>query len=141
MFLGILFVVAVTYPVLRWLYRHEQLNNPDPPELAEIKREILIWQKTKASIHPATEAEDIVVNSLESKIGQLQGLIREQGYGTSQTWAEKVKELEANSKIRNKELLWDCVVVLSVVIVMFFVHSIPEVNLDLGWIAILGTVA
>ena len=51
MFLGILFVSAVSYPMLRWLYRNEKLSNPDPPDVAEIKREIQIWQRTKASLH------------------------------------------------------------------------------------------
>jgi Na+/H+ antiporter NhaD/arsenite permease-like protein len=47
--------------------------------------------------------------------------------------------MEQHSTIKNKELLQDCGVVLFVVIVMFFVHSIDSVHLDLGWIAILGT--
>jgi hypothetical protein len=37
--------------MLRWLYRNEKLSNPDPPDVAEIKREIQIWQRTKASLH------------------------------------------------------------------------------------------
>jgi Na+/H+ antiporter NhaD/arsenite permease-like protein len=46
--------------------------------------------------------------------------------------------MERTAKIRDKELLWDCVVVLSLVIVMFFVHSVPVIHLNLGWIAVLG---
>jgi len=49
-----------------------------------------------------------------------------------------VHQMEQQSTIKNKELLQDCCVVLFVVIVMFFVHSIDSVHLDLGWIAILG---
>lgn len=29
--------------------------------------------------------------------------------------------------------------VLGVVIILFFVHSVPSIHLDLGWIAVLGT--
>lgn len=46
--------------------------------------------------------------------------------------------MERTTKIRDKELLWDCIVVLSLVIVMFFVHSVPAIHLNLGWIAVLG---
>lgn len=55
-----------------------------------------------------------------------------------QTWKDKVDEMERTTKIRDKELLWDCIVVLSLVIVMFFVHSVPAIHLNLGWIAVLG---
>jgi hypothetical protein len=53
MFLGIIFVTGVSFYLLKFLYRNEKLDNPDPPELAELKREIYIWQRTKNSIHPA----------------------------------------------------------------------------------------
>nr|AOW69282.1 pink-eyed dilution-like protein [Choanoeca perplexa] len=138
MFLGIIFVTAVCYPMLRWLYRNEKLSNPDPPDVAEIKREIQIWQRTKASLHAVSEEEEVVIQSLEAKIRQLKSLAEEKKNNSSLTWEEKVHQLEQHSQIKNKELLQDCCVVLFVVIVMFFVHSIDSVHLDLGWIAILG---
>lgn len=53
MCIGIVFVTIVSFYLLKFLYRNEKLDNPDPPELAEIKREIHIWQRTRNSIHPA----------------------------------------------------------------------------------------
>lgn len=59
---------------------------------------------------------------------------------STQTWQDKVKELEQHTQIRDRELLWDCIVVMSVVIVLFFIHSsVPSIHLNLGWIAMLGT--
>lgn len=106
MFLGIFFVTGVSFYLLKFLYRNEKLDNPDPPELAELKREIYIWQRTKNSIHPAvrdlgvwpcrfriglpplivpplsplsqtSEAEEIAIKNLDAKIRQLQAMCNE----------------------------------------------------------------
>lgn len=142
MCIGIVFVTIVSFYLLKFLYRNEKLDNPDPPELAEIKREIHIWQRTRNSIHPATSREEkIAITNLDAKIRQLQTMCDENRFDTHHTWKEKVQEMEASTKIRDKELLWDCIVVLSIVIIMFFIHSIPAIHLNLGWIAILGALS
>lgn len=47
LFPGIVFVMGVCYLQLRFLmFRHTSLSNPDSPVVAELKREILIWEKT-----------------------------------------------------------------------------------------------
>lgn len=52
MVIGIILVSIGSYFVLRFLYRHEKLDNPDSPELAELKREIWIWQRTMHRLNP-----------------------------------------------------------------------------------------
>lgn len=37
-------------------------------------------------------------------------------------------------------LLIKCSIVLSIVILLFFIHSIPQLNLSMGWTALLGAV-
>lgn len=54
------------------------------------------------------------------------------------TWAANVRKMEAESKIKNPELFVHASIVLFAVILLFFVHSLPEIHLDLGWIAVLG---
>lgn len=39
----------------------------------------------------------------------------------------------------DKSLLWKCAVSLGFVITLFCLHSFPQLNLSLGWIALLGT--
>ena len=43
-------------------------------------------------------------------------------------------------KIRNKPLLWKSAIVMTLVISLFFMQSIPNLDLSLGWIAILGAI-
>ncbi len=36
-------------------------------------------------------------------------------------------------------LLWDCIAVMTVVVIFFFIHSsVPSIHISLGWIAVLG---
>lgn len=43
-------------------------------------------------------------------------------------------------RIRDWPLLIKCGLVLSTVIILFFLHSIPQLNLSMGWTALLGAV-
>lgn len=86
-YLSLLFVVAgdlhictgVCYGVLRFLFRNVSLNNPDSPEVAETKREIIIWQRTAARLGTVSEEEVLVKTQLEKKILELQCLIETEG--------------------------------------------------------------
>ena len=43
--------MAITaFAMFYCMYRGQKLDNPDPPELAELKREIRIWERTKQRI-------------------------------------------------------------------------------------------
>ncbi|KAH9364242.1 hypothetical protein HPB48_007317 [Haemaphysalis longicornis] len=53
---------------------------------------------------------------------------------------ENLRVLSEKYKIREPVLLVKATVVLASVIVLFFLQSIPEIRLTLGWIAILGSV-
>lgn len=56
----------------------------------------------------------------------------------SSDWAATVKEMELDAQIKDPDLLLNACLVLSAVILMFFLHSHPDIHLDLGWIAVLG---
>ena len=49
--------------------------------------------------------------------------------------------MELDAQIKDADLLMNALVVLSAVILMFFLHSVPSIHLDLGWIAVIGAMA
>lgn len=57
MMLAVIFVSIGCFGLVRYLYRHVTLNNPDPPELAELKREIKIWERTMSRIQAVSFCE------------------------------------------------------------------------------------
>jgi len=139
---GIIFVSIPSFFFLRLLYRNVSTSNPDPPDLAELKGEIRIWEKTMHRLTGLTEEEQIVKQSLANKIKQLQAVFQDAYSHNHPTWEDKVRELERNAGIKDKKLLQNCIIVMSVVIILFFIHSsVPQLHLDLGWIAILGAMA
>ena len=54
------------------------------------------------------------------------------------TWENNVDDMERENPIKNSELLLHTSIVLGAVVMMFFIHSVPSIHLDLGWIAVLG---
>lgn len=85
-----------------------------------------------------TEDERTVAEQLQAKIDACNRAMEDALANVQQTWEEKVAEMERASPIKSKELLWNSSIVLAVVIILFFVHSIPSIHLGLGWIAVLG---
>ena len=80
----------------------------------------------------------MIVNQLEDKIKEWKRKIQEAVATEQDSWESRVREMERDSQIKSRELLWNSSIVLSVVILLFFVHSIPSIHLGLGWIAVLG---
>lgn len=77
---------------------------------------------------------------LQGKINACYVALEDAMVTVQETWEEKVLHMEADSTIKDKELLWNSGIVLGIVILLFFVHSVPSVHLGLGWIAVLGIV-
>eukprot|EP00041_Stephanoeca_diplocostata_P023888 m.595543 g.595543 ORF g.595543 m.595543 type:complete len:777 (-) comp22405_c0_seq2:195-2525(-) len=141
LFCGIFFVVIACYFQLRFMYRNTIFNNPDSPRVAELKREIAIWQRTLKKQPSTTRQEKEFCAKLMSYIEERQVLIKEALSSDQESWAETVREMELDAQIKNFDLFYNTVLVLVVVILLFFLHSIPSIHLDLGWIAVLGALA
>ena len=138
LFPGIFFVTIVCYFQLRFMYRNTNFANPDNPAVAEVKREILIWERTLRSQPCGSKEERKFCAKLERKIEELNIAMDDAVVAEGMDWAATVKEMEVDAQIKDWDLLMNALVVLSAVILMFFLHSIPEIHLDLGWIAVLG---
>jgi Na+/H+ antiporter NhaD/arsenite permease-like protein len=71
LFPGILLVMGVCYFQLRFMFRNTNFANPDAPHLAELKREIMIWEKTLRKQACRTKEERRFCAKLERKISEL----------------------------------------------------------------------
>lgn len=138
---GIFFVMIVCYFQLRFMFRKTDFANPDNPATAEIKREIFIWERTLIKQACRTKEERRFCAKLERKIEELKVAAEDAVANEGADWAATVKEMELDAQIKDADLLMNALVVLSAVILMFFLHSAPSIHLDLGWISVIGAMA
>ncbi|KAG9492306.1 hypothetical protein GDO78_000688 [Eleutherodactylus coqui] len=147
MFIGICLVLLVSFPFLRILYWNKKLYNKEPTEIVEMKHEIHVWKLTAQRINPASREETAVKCLLMQKVLTLESLLRKklrtfqkQISQEDKNWETNIQELQKRHRITDKILLIKCLSVLGFVIFMFFLNSfVPAIHLDLGWIAILGS--
>ncbi|OCT92504.1 hypothetical protein XELAEV_18015561mg [Xenopus laevis] len=112
-----------------------------------LKHEIHVWKLTAQRINPASREETAVKCLLMQKVLTLESLSRKklqtfqrQISQEDKIWETNIQELQKRHGISDKILLIKCLTVLGIVIFMFFLNSfVPEIHLDLGWIAILGS--
>ncbi|XP_040192247.1 P protein isoform X1 [Rana temporaria] len=147
MFLGISLVLLVSFPFLRLLYWNKKLYNREPSDIVELKHEIHVWKSTAQRINPASREETAVKCLLMQKVLTLESMLRKklktfqrQISQEDKNWETNIQELQKRHGITDKILLIKCLSVLGFVIFMFFLNSfVPAIHLDLGWIAILGS--
>ncbi|RWS27635.1 P-like protein [Leptotrombidium deliense] len=142
---GILICMLVTVFIVKFMYRDmSKLSFQEPPEIMEVKREIDVWKKACSSIAGYSRDENSVRVILKKKVMCLETLLSKQLCNSKPTHEEykaTLEELKTKYKIKNKSLLIKSACVLFVVIILFFLQSIPSLDLSLGWIAILGALA
>ncbi|XP_034387254.1 P protein [Cyclopterus lumpus] len=147
MSLGICLVLFTSFPFLRMLYWNKKLYNKESIEIVELKHEVLVWRQTAQRINPASREETAVKCLLMQKVLNLESLLRKmmktfqsQISQEDKNWEQNIQELQKKHRITDTVLLVKCVSVLAVVIFMFFLNSfVPSIHLELGWIAILGS--
>lgn len=164
---GVLICAIGTYIYLRIFYRDvRKLQLAQCSDYLEMAHKIEVWKKAVFSLAEYSRDETHVRHVLSRKVRQL---VRQQSkrshYARSATlpknvgadghaatgksgsfalaeadFHENLRVLSEKYKIREPVLLVKATVVLASVIVLFFLQSIPEIRLTLGWIAILGSV-
>uniref|UniRef100_A0A8D3BE28 OCA2 melanosomal transmembrane protein n=1 Tax=Scophthalmus maximus TaxID=52904 RepID=A0A8D3BE28_SCOMX len=144
MFLGIILVLLTSFPFLRMLYWNKKLYNKESIEIVELKHEILVWKQTAQRINPASREETAVKCLLMQKVLNLENLLRKMMKTFQRPpdppFIKIIFFRPPQHRITDKVLLVKCVSVLGVVIFMFFLNSfVPSIHLELGWIAILGS--
>jgi len=109
-------------------------------------REIDIWKRTAEKIHIHESDEDRLVKvKLLDYVKQLELELHEETREADMDAGESnqpnminIQELEDKYAITDTGLFVKCCAVLFVVILLFFLHSFVDVNLNLAWIAIIG---
>eukprot|EP00117_Sycon_ciliatum_P019640 scpid40150/ scgid6202/ P protein; Melanocyte-specific transporter protein; Pink-eyed dilution protein homolog len=143
LFIGITFCMVGAYGLLRLMYRKLDLANEDPPDIAELKREVQVWRRTASRV-PMVSAEQKAIRALlMQKMLETEQRLRDLRSSRAQSterWKENLSELEQKYRITDFPLLVKSCIVLVVVVVFFFAHSAPAIHMGLGWIALLGGV-
>ncbi|CAH0712838.1 unnamed protein product, partial [Brenthis ino] len=143
--LGILLVCVQTYIQLRFMFRDmNKLRHSVPRDIVEMRQEIGVWKRAAASLSSYSRDEDIVRRALEKKVQRLQTTLlkREAGNGKSKTdplFCSTLAQMKQKYQIRDKQLLIKSTICVAFVVIVFFLHAIPELqSLSLGWTALLG---
>ncbi|XP_054164051.1 P protein-like isoform X2 [Oppia nitens] len=141
---GIVICFIASLVMIRLLYRDlTNLKFHEPPELVELKREIDVWKKACNSISGYSRDENSVRGVLKRKVMALENQLHKHLYEhkpSEDDYLANLEELQNKYKIRNKPLLIKSAIVMALVISLFFMQSIPNLDLSLGWIAILGAI-
>jgi hypothetical protein len=120
------------------------------PPCSDIKQELDVWRKAHNSVRDQSPDQKSVRKVLRKKVAVLESRLRkklreervsESDPSHQDNFLEHLAELERRYRIKNKPLLIKCAIVMTIVIVLFFLQGMPSVDLSLGWIAILGAVA
>ena len=111
--------------------------NKDPPHIAELKREIAIWEKTAQRLNVVSLEERAVRDAILAKAmdvrNQLNQEVSSTMHSTKDIWKQNLAVLESKYRITDWVLLIKSSSVLVVVILLFFLsHTIPKVELGLG---------
>ncbi|XP_050433638.1 P protein-like isoform X2 [Adelges cooleyi] len=135
---------------LRFIFRNmRDLKFTEPSNVTELRQELAIWQKAASSLSSYSKEEGVVRDKLLRKCKLIFTKLKDtlKGFKVDvipivekhQTFDESVKEFLHKGSTLDKSLLYKCGATLAFVITLFCLHSIPELNLSLGWIALLGT--
>ncbi|XP_075237198.1 P protein-like [Lycorma delicatula] len=128
--------------LLRYMFRNMNvLRFAEPQDVQELRHEITVWRRAAASLSYYSKDEDAVRLSLLKKVRLLLKELKTKLHTGSvqfEKYIANLEELQDKYPIRDKWLLLKSSVALLFVIMMFFLHSIPKLNLSMGWAALLG---
>ena len=109
---------------------------------SDLRDEITVWKKAENALGDTKDAKT-VRRVLQSKVVQLETVLRKrlkEKPPNKTAFDENLLSLQKKYRIRNKPLLIKTGIVMVIVILLFFLQSLPSLNLSLGWISILGAV-
>lgn len=131
--------MVAAYGLLSLIYyvSYIRVKNKDPPHIAELKREVAIWERTAQHLNVVSLEERAVRDAILAKAmdvrNQLNQEVNVTVHSSKDLWQKNLTELESKYRITNWLLLIKSTAVLVVVIFMFFMSNIiPKVELELG---------
>ncbi|XP_076289649.1 P protein [Lasioglossum baleicum] len=142
MSIGVILVLIAVYAQLRYIFRDVAvLRFDEPQDVQELRHEIAVWQRAAASLSSYSKDENLVRETLLKKVQRLLSQLKKKvltGSVALERYETTLEELQEKYPIRDKWLLAKSGFTLLFVIVMFFLHSIPNLHLSLGWITLVG---
>ncbi|GBN97396.1 hypothetical protein AVEN_41588-1 [Araneus ventricosus] len=117
-----------------WGYFEDPMVHPYTQE-PKLKHEIEVWRKAFNSLSGYSRDEDTVRAILHRKITVLETLLRKKLYDakiSEDDYRASLKELTNAFKLKNTSLLLKSGIVISIVIIFFFLESIPALNLSIA---------
>ncbi|XP_037810451.1 P protein-like [Lucilia sericata] len=118
--------------------------NKQSVEIEALKHEIQVWEKAAQNIQPITTDEEIVQNTLQKKAHVLRQKLKEleaKGVYMEVDYKTTLEQMKASYPIRNKVLLIKASISFAFVLVLFFLHTVPDLqHLSLGWSALVGAI-
>ncbi|KPI96273.1 P protein [Papilio xuthus] len=148
MALGILVVCVQTSLQVRYMFRDTaRLRLQEPRHIQDLRNQISIWHRAAESLPHLSKEVQVVRERLlrkEDKLRrQLHAALRHSSTRAcpEDTFHTTLILLKDKYKIRDKTLLLKAAVTIAFVVVVFFLHSIPEFNrVSLSWTALLGAI-
>ena len=145
MLICVVFVCVICFLQLRLMYRGLLTQHTDEEkEIHDLNHELTIWHRTAEGLPTMSREEAMVKAAVDLKIRELREelkereealLYRRSGNDHPMT---NVTEMEESCKITDKWLLVKSACVLAGTIILFFMSNFPQLNLSLGWTALLG---
>ncbi|GFU48928.1 p protein [Nephila pilipes] len=141
---AVVLCIAATYTFLRLVYRDiSTLRLSDPPEVIVSKREIDVWKTALNSLTGYSPEDETARSEVHRKIKLLETSMKRKLDNTKiseEEFRASLQELTSSFRVKDTSLLIKSGIVISVVILFFFMESVPGLNLSIGWIAILGAI-
>ncbi|XP_055303075.1 P protein-like [Sitodiplosis mosellana] len=144
MTVGVVLAFIQTCFYLRWMYKDmHELRTKEPQEVTDLRREIVVWERTAASLSTLTRESQVVRDTLMKKVAILQSKLKKtvssEKSVPNETYRQTLEELQKSYPIKNAKLLVKSGIVLIFIIAMFFLQSIPEYEkLSIAWCALIG---
>eukprot|EP00033_Pygsuia_biforma_P001805 GCRY01002018.1.p1 GENE.GCRY01002018.1~~GCRY01002018.1.p1 ORF type:complete len:742 (+),score=205.79 GCRY01002018.1:161-2386(+) len=132
---GVIIAYCVSFFAFSKLFRKSIIK--DVPH-ADLINEIQCWRNTLSRQPKTTIEERSVRQQMTEHIEKLKAQLKELESQPSSGHTKTVEVLEHQYQITDKPLFFNSSLVVSCVIIMFFLHGVMGVDLSLGWIAITG---
>ncbi|XP_013146647.1 PREDICTED: P protein-like isoform X2 [Papilio polytes] len=148
MALGIVLVCVQTSLQVRYMFRDSaRLRLKEPRHIQDLRNQISIWRRAAESLPHLSKDVQVVRERLQRNVAKLHLQLRQRLRETSHracpedAFHTTLQELKDKYKIRDKALLLKAAVSIAFVVVVFFLHSIPDFNrVSLSWTALLGAI-
>ncbi|KAK0181182.1 hypothetical protein PV327_003487 [Microctonus hyperodae] len=141
---GVILAFFIAYVHLRFIFRDTAiLGFDEPQDIQDLRHEIVIWQRAANSLSTYSKDENVVRETLMKKVHKLEKSLKkilEEGNIQFEKYKNTLEELQEKYPIRDKSLLIKCSIALIFIITLFFIHNLPNLNLSLGWSALLGVI-